>query len=382
MKQLHTIILILFLPLLSLGQNNYFITDSAFHGVKLIDGGKLANSRLCQVVKDGKIIEYSPYQVIEYGFKDGRVYISKEIQIADSSKRVFLERLHDGETTLYYYRGKDIKTFFIEKDSALLVELPRWDAAKKHYSEHLLNLTNDCPEVSDACKLASYKKSSLSKLIARYNTCELKPFPHFRYGLLFGFEFSKLVPSEKKSRVSDYITHPYDTDLEQFEYNYNKGFSIGVFIDHPILASDFSVHTELLFSKHEYSYNHTSKSVDLDLIINLSTLSVPFLVRYTLPKNNFRPYFNAGPVYSYNMKNESYFYKSSTLNNIIEIKNSIEGTIIPTNEIGYAIGCGLEFDIDYKRSLFLDMRYSKQFGISGKLSGRNSIINVSLGVNF
>ena len=173
--------------MLSFGQTEYFSTDStASHGVELIDGGELINSQFCRVKKGEKTIEYTPYEVEEFGFKNGRVYISKEIQIADSSKRVFMERLHNGNTTLYYYRGKGIKTFFIQKDSTLFIEIPKQDTAKEDYSNQLSNLTNDCPSVLDASKLVRYNKKSLSKFIARYNKCELKPFPSFKYGLTVG----------------------------------------------------------------------------------------------------------------------------------------------------------------------------------------------------
>lgn len=241
MRYLIIIFLISLLPILSFGQSDYFSTDSTSSlGIKLIDGGDLINSQFCQVKKGDKTIQYTPYEVKEYGFKDGRVYISKEIQIADSSKRVFLERLKKGNTTLYYYRGKGLKTFFIQKDSTLFVEIPEQDT-EEDYSTQLLNLTKDCSNVSDACKLVSYNKKSLSKLISRYNQCELKPFPHFKYGFLIGYEFLRLIPSSEQNY-----------NLKYFDYKYDGGFTIGIFLDNPILVSDISLHVELLLSKHGY----------------------------------------------------------------------------------------------------------------------------------
>ncbi|MBT3208489.1 MAG: hypothetical protein HN704_07245 [Bacteroidetes bacterium] len=95
MKYSHIIFLIVFIPAHSSGQNEYFATDSSKSiGINLIDGGDLTNSRMCQVKNGAQTTKYSPYELKEFGFKDGRVYISKEIQIADSSIRVFLKRLH------------------------------------------------------------------------------------------------------------------------------------------------------------------------------------------------------------------------------------------------------------------------------------------------
>lgn len=105
MKYLYILFLIVFFPILAFGQNEYFSTDSITStGIKLIDGGDLINSKLCQVKKGDKIIEYTPYEVKEFGFKDGRVYVSKEIQVSDSTIKVFLERLYEGKTTFIIKR--------------------------------------------------------------------------------------------------------------------------------------------------------------------------------------------------------------------------------------------------------------------------------------
>jgi hypothetical protein len=372
MKYLCIIFLILFFPIISLGQVEYFSIDSAFSvGIKLIDGGDLINSRLCQVKKGGEIIEYSPYDIKEFGFKDGRVYLSKEIQVADSSRRVFLERLLRGKTTLYYYRAKGIKTFYIEKDSSLLFELPKQNTAKEHYSKLLSYFTEDCPNVSDACKLVSYNKKSLSKLITRYNQCELKPFPHFKYGLLIGYEFSRLIPSNNQNE-----------DLENLQYNYDGGFSIGLFLDNPILMSDFSVHTELLYSKHGYSYNRFINNKDIDFVANLSSLKIPFLFRYAYPSNKIRPFINVGLIGTYLMKKETLLYETTIKGNTIEINDANITSLINDVQLGYSVGGGIEYKLNFKNSLFFEIRYTNQFGIEDSEFLGTSGFNILTGINF
>lgn len=210
----------------------------------------------------------------------------------------------------------------------------------------------------------------------------MKPFPHFKYGLIIGSEFSKLVPSEKSNGDLESVVINKDNDLDYFDYKYDGNFSIGLFIDNPILASDFSVHAEVLFSKHKHSYSFTSGTKNSDLAINTSSLRVPLLVRYSLPKNNFRPYFNAGLLYSYNVKNENTLYKETITDFVTKKEDLIEGSIIPTSEIGYAVGCGLEYDLDFKRAIFLEIRFSEQFSATKEFSSRNSMINISAGISF
>lgn len=367
MKHLYTIFLISLLPILSFGQRDYFITDStASYGIKLIDGRDLINSQFCQVIKGDNIIQYTPYQVEEFGFKDGRVYISKEIQISGSSKRVFLERLNKGNTTLYYYRGKGLKTFFIQKDSTLFVEIPKQD-----YSTHLLNLTKDCLNVSDACKLVRYNKESLSKLISRYNQCELKPFPHFKYGLLIGYEFLRLIPS---SELSD--------NLKNFDYKYDGGFTIGIFLDKPIFVSDFSLHAELLWSKHGYSYNKLVDNNDFDFVANFTSLNVPLLLKYAYPSNNIRPFINVGINGTYLIENKSYLYKTTINETTIEINDVKIKPMISDFQLGHVIGGGLEYKLNYKKSLFFELRYCNQYSLGDYEFLGNSTHSVLTGINF
>lgn len=381
MKHLTTFILILFFPLFSSGQDDYFVIDNVINIMNVLDNGDLINGRICQVKTGREIIEYTPYEVSEYGFKNGQVYVSKEIQLADSAKRVFLECLHNGETSLYYYRGKGQKTFFIEKDSSLFVELPKKTPANEHYSERLLSLTRDCQNVADASKLVAYNKKPLTKFIARYNACELKPFPHFKYGIVVGLGFSKLVPSYKTHEESKYMTIIRDSEFDYFDYEYDSKFSVGVFIDNPILASDFSIHTELLFSQYKNSYSYTSEVKKINLKIDLTTLTVPVLLRYTVPVNNFRPYFNLGPAYSYHIKNESILHKSILMaHDVSDLTKTTLESVMPSHEIGYAIGCGLEFDLDFRRSIFFEVRYDNQFGISSDFSSKKSFIKFSTGI--
>jgi opacity protein-like surface antigen len=106
------------------------------------------------------------------------------------------------------------------------------------------------------------------------------------------------------------------------------------------------------------------------------------MISYTVPKNNLRPYFNAGAMFAYNINNESALYKAFISDNVIYISKQLEESIISTNEIGFVLGGGLEYDLDYKKSVFLEIRYSKLSGLSELTKNRNSIINISSGFKF
>jgi len=354
-KLWYIFLVICFLPNVVNGQNDYFIMNNVTTaGVKLINGGSKANSRFCQILNRDHIVKYSPYEVDEFGFKDGRVYLSREVQILDSLQKVFVERLNRGKITLLFYDGKGVKTFFFEKDRNIITEIAKNNKDDISYNEQLLSITYDCQKVADATKFVKYNKRSLSKLITRYNDCELKPFPHFRYGAIFGYELAKLVPKADRKGLK----------INLFDYKYDGGFTFGFFADKPILLSNFSLHSEINYSRHGFSYYNSIDTIDINFVANISSLKLPLLVRFAYPSNKFRPFINLGVVVIYNFSNENSIYETTLSENIIEINVVNESSLIAVNQAGYSIGGGIEYNLNYKYSVFFEMRYNKYYSLS------------------
>lgn len=358
-------------PFAIFGQSEYFSKDtSTTVGVTLIDGGEILNSKFCQIKIGKNIIQYSPYEVHEYGFKDGRVYLSKEINLTDSVGRVFLQRLSEGSVNLYYYKTKKSKIFFLEKDSAQFIEILKKDVGYRNYKDQLSAIMSGCSTAGNVIRFVSYNSRSLAELVDRYNNCnsEPKPFPHFRYGIIAGYEFARLMP---ETNSNDYFNY--------FEYSYNGGFAAGLFIDNPITASYFSLHTELIYSRHGYSYYKQINKKDIDFVANISSLKLPVLLRYTHKSSNYRPFINAGGIVSYNIKNENQLYETVILDNSINI-TSEQNASIGKLQAGCSIGAGIEKCLNIQRSIFMEVRYNRLLDGSGAFS--ESYINLMTGINF
>jgi hypothetical protein len=199
----------------------------------------------------------------------------------------------------------------------------------------------------------------------------LKPFPHIKYGFLIGYEFAKLIIGDKQN-----------IDFEHFEYKYDGTFSIGLFLDNPILLSDFSLHTEVYFAKHGYSFNTFVYNEDIDFVANLSSLKVPFLIKYAYPSNKIRPFINMGIVGTYFIKNETLLYKTTISENTIEINDMEKTSIINDIEIGYSIGGGIEYKLNFKNSLFFELRYNNPYSGGDSEFLGISTFNVFTGKNF
>jgi outer membrane protein W len=374
MRVIISLLLLSILPVQGYGQKNSYFAGKDFKSVnvKIIDLGDKSNSRLCTVKKGKTEVRLSPYEIEEYGFNDGRVYVSKNVNVRDSVQRVFLLRVYKGNRNVYYLREKHGKTYFIEEDSSKLVAIPKHsgEESKSDYHDQLLTLTHDCPNVQDAAKVAGYHRRSMKKLFERYESCELKPFPMLRYGFMAGYGLSCMVSGPHE-----------DVNIQELDFSYEGNFTAGLFLDAPIMMSDFSLHLEASYNKIAFSYHDYSTNKDLDLIASISSLKLPVLIRYSYPSNKLRPYVNAGPCATYTVKNDSKLYMATHVGDQVEIADVTEPYLFSDYRLGYALGIGCEYKVSYRRFLFLDMRYDRLYGFKEKNSMGMSEFFITAGIN-
>jgi len=358
--------------IVSFGQNSYFLkNESTSLGINLEVENEVENSKFCNVYLGDSLVKYTPYEVSEYGFEHGDVYLSKDILLNGEKKRVFLKRLCEGKMTLYYYRDKKLRTFFIENDSSLLIELPKKDSANKNFRMNLLTFTNDCPFVENCIPFVEYRKHSLTKFIKRYNDCEDRTFKYFRYGLTLGYGYAGLIQSSSTE----------NSIIKNFDLKYDGGITWGLFGDLPILNSNFSLHTELFYSKYVYSYSKLMGDVDKDLVINVSSIKMPIMIRYKMTGRKLSPFLNAGAIFARNVQLDEILYEATITDKIIQINENRDYSFIPVNQLGYTAGTGLEYRLNARNSLFFELRYSKLLQFSNTDYLNTSDFNLTTCIN-
>ncbi|MFC0875047.1 hypothetical protein ACE01N_00550 [Saccharicrinis sp. FJH2] len=360
-------------PILGLSQNSYYENDSsAFIGVKLIDSDDIINCKICQVKQGNSILRFTPSEIKEYGFKDGRVFVSKKISISGSTKKVFLQKLESGDITLFYYKEKDFKTFFISIDDTTLLEIPKYKLDNTFKSQ-LFQLTKGKPDIRKNLKYVDYSKRSMSKYISRYNNNNSRYFPHFRYGVSIGYNPIKL-----------YIVDEADIDIMNFKFDYIPSYDISVFIDQPISISNLSIFSGLSFSKHAFSYHEFNnfREVDLDLVANITSLNIPINLKFTLPLRNYHFYLKAGPSGLFNLRNNSNLYVTSFDDNIIEINETDESNLINDFLLGYSFGGGFMYNTNSQFGIFLDITYDDFWTSNKPLTVGINGISIRSGILF
>ena len=358
--------LTVFLAILALNlqaQVSYIVTDSALiDSIKIMDRGEARNSQVCERLILNKPVFYYPDDIQEYGFANGRVYVSREITIDGKQKKVFLERLKAGPTSLYYYNDGQIRLFVFENEQVKLVPVPSGyeGQSMKTFRDDLKKITAGCEKVDEAVKLTSSGKKSMALLTERFNQCRRKPFPFFRMGAIAGINYSDLNYIEG---VSGDFLQQENRYFKNADFEYETGFFFGVFADFPLIPSDFYIHPEVYVTKNTYFSQYELEEYYVEVEINTAAINFPVLMRYYFPLNKVRPYLNAGLIYAYQFKHDFY---SLTMP---EDEGEYPAPVVK-NQVGPSTGLGCQIDLTYRLRLYFDIKYNYLYGI--KVSGQES----------
>lgn len=329
-------------------------------GVNIIDQGVLLNTEKCLVIDGLDSIFYSPEEIKSYTLSNGAVYVSKKLP---DGKILFLKQLSTGNHfTLYFYRSSDGVSFFFEKvNTTDLLQLP-----KDYMSDPPDYLKENMGAVKNL-QFAVYRRQFLKRLTALINNGETKPIIYPNLGISGGTSFASLT----KGRIS------FGQAFEEIEFNHEFIPQLGIFGEIPVYE-DIACRLELNFSQISSSYSALQPLPDkrpafYDLIINMKSLDMPFIVRYYIPVHKYHPFLNSGVVYSHNIQYDYSYFRSEYSAENIDIYKLEHTGLECKDRYGYSIGAGLAVDF-YKRSkLSLEVRYTKLVNIDTKSLGLSGI---------
>jgi len=360
---------------LEVGKTTYYIKDgNLVIGGNLVDGGDILNSRYCQVKELNNVLRYSPDEVSEYGFSDGRIYYSKTIELNGTVKKVFLYKMKSGKTSLYFCKLEEGNLFFLSGKDSVLRRVPNKNMNDSiSYHDFLVNYMQDCPSAKAGAMRVSYSSLGLKRLLKNYDACKPKYTPFVKYGIVTSLEFKKLIISEK-------LYH--DGINWGFDFRSKLTFLPGIFIDVPLFASDISLHSELTVFKNRYSSTLTDGIKKSYFFGNATGVNIPVLFRYTLPLMKSRPFINVGGTYAYQWKVNSDMY-TSTSNGGTTVNIYLERYTpkISKQVAGWLVGAGMEILVTNKNSLFFEFRYNNNSGLNNQENFNESAFNLMLSYN-
>jgi hypothetical protein len=342
-------------------RRGYILQDTAYipgylnYGADALFGQpvKYSNKR-----NDG-YISYYPEDIKEYGFRQGNVYVSRSID----NQNIFLRRFGNGEVALLKGKIDGKRLFFLEKQERLIPLNKKGD-----FRDRLSTELQDCPYASDYTKLVFYNQKSLHRIVKYYNDCASPFYPHTRFGIIAGSSIGTITVQYRA----------FDPTLKS-----SMGPVIGGFIDIPNgLFSKWSTRFEILYRSSKYSLNEENIYIARDYDIEVSTISVPMLLRYRHYNNSpIYPFFNLGVVLGYNLK------RAVKLTEVIidqsgPVTNEFDLNLVDQQELGGTMGIGMEYQFDYKRTASFEIRYQLSVGIEGRINHTLTGLQILAGFNF
>jgi hypothetical protein len=132
--------------------------------------------------------------------------------------------------------------------------------------------------------------------------------------------------------------------------------------------SNFSLNAGVNFSKNGFVANSTTSQSDMDVVVNITSLNLPVLLRYTLPTLVWRPFINAGGIYSYHLKYKQEIYESTFNQDEIIIHEVRYESHTSEGMPGYSLGIGLQRNMNYRQITSIELRYNQLPGNENKFN--------------
>jgi hypothetical protein len=260
-----------------------------------------------------RIVNYSPQDIMAFGYKDGNRYES----VVYNNKTVFFEVIVSGRIKLFSKSG----TYFLDKDHLGLVELRKGpvtyppSGAKKEYNT-LEEFLADITEGKELKSSGQFElKDDLIPLVALYNKESGMPYN------VFNRTVDKTSISQKASvSGTDKNRFGIMSGINVYKYTFNTGsyrnilypseesdLTYGITLERIISVKNdrSSLRFDLLYCKQSfYSYNEALSSSETsiirnDIFFNFSGLKMPLMFQYSFSGRRIVPYLNAGFAYQY-----------------------------------------------------------------------------------
>lgn len=347
----------------------------------------LKNYKSCICKGEQGIIEYLPTQIRGFGY-DGYKFFSS--QIIDSS---FVEVLVLGKISLYKSEHK----YHLKKDTSLYDLEAVFDKVdidgkvgtreNKIWRGLTAYLISDCiKNPQSVASSLSLEDKSLTQLIVNYNKCAgsgfteykaNKPWIKYEFGATVGLTRSEINISNKTEWV------PY---LEDNYSSVDPSIGLLVGISLPRITEKITFQGEIQFIKYNYSSLVVLKRLTTeyhDTYINLSTLSMPFSLKYSFPEKKYGWYLQGGFCYDYHIKAEAKLLSEHVDGNVVNTFPERPAFEMYKNQLGYWGGIGVLKSYQ-KYKISLAVRYFEMSSLniirdySTKFSTSDSRISLNL----
>ncbi len=333
------------------------------------------NYRVCRFKKDGLVTRYTSSQIDGFGYMDDKFFSSKVLN------NQFAEVLVKGDLSLYkhkrhYYirkldggvlkfESKNVKLMLDGKEGVILDD--RW-------KKYLTYLVSDCNIIGEKKLRLTEKK--LGKVITDYNKCrgtnftvyrENRPWVKMDFGVAAGITRSSIKITERSRQF---------LSLSENYISVHPSAGLLVSISSPRTAERLFLQSEIHYMKSSFSsFVSLQRSLNTSPVqerhntsIDLTTISIPLSVKYTIPNEVLALYFQGGINYDHQISPKTWIASEKVYKGNLETIEKAPFTF-DRNQVGYWGGIGMLKPFRYFKGS-LTVRYFKM----GRLNQTNGFI--------
>ncbi len=368
----------------------YIQTNDKYISGFVYPGSGSKKAHVCKFSKysKGEVVEYTPAELSAYGYGNTD-FVSMPVK--PDTVKMFLQVLVKGDHPVYYLRDKKEKIFFISSPRNELVRLNSKDGEYKHQ----LAAYFEAPDEAVKYIHGFYTKRGILKSA----------------NILKGIALTEVVPTsetiKKESKVltikqkrwmlekkpivsislqSGVTTQRLPLDLhaelpENWDMIKATSPTYSLAVDLPILKYwPLTFHQEICFNKFVTDYTNGSEPPDFQLIQNFSVISLPAMLRYTIPCNKLTLYVNAGLQLDVALNKNN--IGMLIVGNGTDITNPATTYYYDYNTIqtGVTIGFGGSFKLNKSLSLISEFRYSRVYDVLPDKSGTERQAAFKIGI--
>lgn len=331
------------------------------------------NSKICsfKAGESSQIITFSPGEIKEYRFNDGKYFVSKEVK---NKELFFLEYMVNGITDLYYYWNNG-PHYLIEKNNGEIYELTNEEKlvvidGKEHlhktnyYTGLLKVIFQDCPQVFPIIEKTHLENQSLINVTRKYHEYVCDDDKCIIYENKLPFLRIKVAPV-----ISAGNTFFSTSNNEKFPDKYEPSLSPSAGLVLKFTFPRWNEKFALLFGN-EFGLNKFKKHDELlilntpsvrDASIDATRLQTTLAIKYIIPRGKWNPTFQIGYSNNLFLKWDAKSHAEATYNGRTTVYDYTEGPF--TNNLkGVSAGAGFEFRIKGKKTGFIDLLFKHNSG--------------------
>lgn len=360
------------------------------HG--LLDYRSVArNAHKCEFMQEGSdnVQEFLPFSIKGYRFKDGKYFVSREVDVNGKKTPLFLEYLVHGICDLYFFGDGIWYHYFLEKADGQLFELTNEEKkvqlngktylrSDKKYIGVMKYAFADCPQLMPMINRAELNHESLIDIVKKYHELMCDDFRCILYQKQLPAVRVKLGASV--GLHSSFLEFNNNDKMECLDFGTTYYPALEVMLNTALPRVSEKLSLQLSGEISGPNFHGTGFYAPLaaneDLKLNILLLKGKAGLQYTWPKGRFRPTILVGGHYARVTNTDARFVQVSIYENNVYTSETKD---VPLPKIMKGLNAELGINCVSKSSMipFLKLGIENSNGTSDLLFSKKDDLHLT-----